>query len=300
MFSTWCLRNFLLGMLMMVMLLSFLQIGLLCMNNKILGAVVLVSYIIFFQVFIFALCRDSIILFFTALVLLFMFLIACISIQVTNIELPDIFVENKDKHQAEALNIRFGDISTNVDCCFFASADHLVRMYAGIPLVVLQACCHNYSCLGDPISNYCLEMKLGTFFFTRGCSPFQKLENDCGTDFRIISGRRGTDGIAENEKYVTEEIKAEEVKDVEKTEEFDEKTVDTPTDRSGIDDLNRKKKVGEKRNRQEKDRKLSKYMTELRWITNVLGIMHILIIALICCYLYELLFGSCDHPYTYC
>ncbi|KAL3278866.1 hypothetical protein HHI36_016386 [Cryptolaemus montrouzieri] len=276
MFSTWCLRNFLFGLLIIALILSVLQVILIFMNNMIFGAVLMVSYIIFFQVFIFALCRDSITLFFTTIVFLFIFLIGCICIQSTNTEIQNIFAYDKEDSDSGSdegttdapvkRSARFYSSDINVDCCYFAFADSVAGRYAAIPLVVLQACCHNYSRLGDPISNYCHDAKLGKYFSTKGCSQFQKEDDD---------------GQTEEVDSQTEEVTSS-VEEIDNRKSVDKR--DDPASESEGKDKTKK----------------AKFLSELRWISNVLGVMHILMIALIFCYLYELLFGYCDHPYTYC
>lgn len=267
MFSTWCLRNFLFGLLIIALILSVLQVILIFMNNMIFGAVLMVAYIIFFQVFIFALCRDSITLFFATLVFLFIFVIGCICIQSTKTEITQIFVYNQEeKAKTSLLSASFVDLAS--ECCGAGDGNSVER---------LRRCCHNDTFLGDPTSSKCQQMDLGRFFFTRGCARFQISSRD-----RSVYDRLNMVDPLDSPNAPELPRPPEEVDD-------DEEYV-----RSG------RQEASPKPEEDKKPEKRPRFVNELRWISNVLGIMHILMIALIFCYLYELLFGYCDHPYTYC
>ncbi|KAK9877859.1 hypothetical protein WA026_020089 [Henosepilachna vigintioctopunctata] len=97
MFSTWTLRKFLLGLLVVELIFNIIQLVLIFLNNKIFGVIVMVSYIIFIQVFVFALCRDSLSLLFATIILLFFFLVTSISIQSSNADIHNIFSFGDEK-----------------------------------------------------------------------------------------------------------------------------------------------------------------------------------------------------------
>ncbi|KAL3278864.1 hypothetical protein HHI36_016384 [Cryptolaemus montrouzieri] len=265
-FSLGCMKKSLLALVAISLLVSIGQLVLIFINNKVFGAFMFIMYILFFLGILLALCRDSVSMYSASLVLLILFVVGCMFIQAYDVEVKDLIKLSKDDDTDEAEE----------------TVTEASKEKRDVPYQSLQS---------EP--------------------PWKPQEPD-------QSWEPPADILPAFPVQPSESLPVEQVEPKENfadpypfpasgfpsqppatpMDEYPQVATQWPTEfRTPYKAL-----IPDRRGGGDKSHGDGKYhwRNELRWISNVLGVFHILMITVIVCLLYEMLFGGRYRYRTWC
>lgn len=270
-FSLGCLKKSLLALVAVSLLVSIGQLVLIFINNKIFGALMFVLYILFFLAILLALCRDSVSMYSAAAILLIVFVIGCTLIQAYDVEVKDLLKLSEDEKEEG------GGGGAATTTARYKRSDLMYQLLQSDAQWKPQ----------DPVTWESAEDRLPLYPLNPQPIPMD-VQPDPGLNPPAYDFQPAP-SLPPQPTMLTMTVP-------------EAPTAPAPTEPGPREleneDLARWPWRDEKKD--DKTEKKYRWRNELRWVSNVLGVLHILILAVVICILYEMLFGGKYRYRTWC